>query len=664
MDERMLQMFLEEGRLIARLVHPNIVRTLEVGGDAEQDFIAMELMLGKTFAAIQDSVAARDVRLSPDIAAWTAARVADALHYAHELADEAGRPLALVHRDVNPANVFATFAGEVKLFDFGLAKVTAGDASGSHLIAGKLSYLSPEQIMQMPLDRRSDIFSLGTTLWELLTGKRLFRRVSDLDTVRAVQLGPIPDPRAVAPEIPEELARITKTALERNREHRYPTAAYLARELDAFVFTRTSPNDVTSRLAQLVDTLFPGEQKRQSGWMKPAISASIRPSTGPAGPVSMASPRRDMTGRPAPIRRPSPPPRSLSPKETTAVMPHPPPRHDGPASSSPRLPGSSPSLPTSSSPSFPASSPSSSSMPASSPTLPASRPSAPGSMPRIPASRPSIPTSSPSSPAMPISSPVVSAPPDTLPHMFEVTPRDGVPSIDPEDIFVSDPRAIGPVTPIDGTPAIHHRAMAAPPPSIKPPASIPPPSATLAGRPSWPIPTNPAPSVPPPPQRNRAPGSLREPPREVPVRPSRGPSIPPPPPSSPTELSAIAPVSASRTEIQTMPEAPAQAAPEGRKRELPIREVEPTAPTPSNARAPGAPGSLFSRPKRAPVPLPSRLKGAEAAKKTEAAPSPSISPSPSPSKKPAAPPTPATITKPPDSDTQVDVPAPPPGKRS
>ena len=289
MDERMLQMFLEEGRLIARLVHPNIVRTLEVGGDADQDYIAMELMLGKTFAAIHDAIAARDVRLSPDIAAWTAARVADALHYAHELTDESGRPLALVHRDVNPANIFATFAGEVKLFDFGLAKVTAGDASGSHLIAGKLSYLSPEQIMQMPLDRRSDVFSLGTTLWELLTGKRLFRRVSDLDTVRAVQLGPIPHPRGVAPEIPEELARITKTALERNREHRYPTAAYLARDLDAFVFTRTSPADVTARLAQLVDTLFPGEQRRQAGWLKPAINA-LRSSGGPAGPVSMAAP--------------------------------------------------------------------------------------------------------------------------------------------------------------------------------------------------------------------------------------------------------------------------------------------------------------------------------------------------------------------------------------
>lgn len=317
-DPQLVRMFLEEGKLLARLVHPNIVRTLEVGSDAEQDFIAMELMLGKTFAAIHDALVARGVRLNPEIAAWTAARIADALHYAHELTDEAGKPLALVHRDVNPANVFATFDGEVKLFDFGLAKVTAGDVSGSQMLAGKLSYLSPEQIMQMPLDRRSDIFSLGTTLWELLTSRRLFRRDTDVDTVRAVQLGPIPDPRTVAPEIPEELARIARTALERNREHRYPSAAHLSRELDTFVLARSSPADVIARLAKLVDTLFPGEQKRQSGWLKPAISSSSSRSmnavatTPRPGSVSSAS-------------RPVPPGPRHDSREMTAVMPSAPP---------------------------------------------------------------------------------------------------------------------------------------------------------------------------------------------------------------------------------------------------------------------------------------------------------------------------------------------------
>lgn len=339
LDAAYRRMFADEARLITRLVHPNIVRTLEVDCDAEQAFIAMELMRGKTFAAIHDAVAARGVRLNPEIAAWAAARIAGALHYAHELRDASGAPLALVHRDVNPANVFATFDGEVKLFDFGLAKITAKEREGSQVLAGKLSYLSPEQIMQMPLDRRSDVFSLGTTLWELLTGKRLFLRDTDAETVRAVQLGPIPDPRAIAPDVPEELARITKAALERNREHRYPTAERLARDLDAFVFAHPShPHrepvtaaDVRGRLARLVDALFPGEQKRQSGWLKPAIGGSR----------SMPAPAtlRDGTAsvRP-PSTSPSVPPRAISRTDVQRLAPSAPP----PASVPPRPSGSPP----------------------------------------------------------------------------------------------------------------------------------------------------------------------------------------------------------------------------------------------------------------------------------------------------------------------------------
>jgi serine/threonine-protein kinase len=323
-DDRLLQMFLDEGKLIARLVHPNIVRTLEVGADADHDFIAMELMLGKNFAAIHDALVQRGVRLNCIIAAWVAARVAEALHYAHELKDEHGKPLALVHRDVNPANVFATFDGQVKLFDFGLAKSTSGDRSGKQLLAGKLSYLSPEQIMQMPLDRRSDVFSLGTTLWELLTSKRLFRRDTDSETVRAVQLGPIPDPRTIASELPEELARIAKTALERNRAHRYPSTAALAKELDAFVLSRTSAEDVRERLAQLVDTLFPDEQKRQSGWLKPAItiSRSMRAVNPDAGPITARPPVVAPVSEKRSIQPPSIPPASLR-QGPTSVQPAP-----------------------------------------------------------------------------------------------------------------------------------------------------------------------------------------------------------------------------------------------------------------------------------------------------------------------------------------------------
>ena len=354
-DARLVNMFLQEGKLIARLVHPNIVRTLEVGGDAEHDFIAMELLLGKTFSAIQDEVVARGLRLNADIAAWAAARTAEALHYAHELSDEHARPLGLVHRDVNPANVFATFDGEIKLIDFGLAKATAGEMVGSPMIAGKVSYLSPEQIMQMPLDRRSDIFSLGTTLWELLTGRRLFRRDTDIDTVRAVQLGPIPDVRSVAPDTPERLALIVRTALERNRDRRYPSAAHLARELDAFVLERRSSSELKTRIAELVDTLFPGEQRRQSNWLKPAISTSssrsmkaVHPSSGVSIPPAAPSSSR-LSWSPPPSSRASVP--APSPFSARPSIPVSAPRPSMPVSShrpSVAPPSLRPSMPVSS----------------------------------------------------------------------------------------------------------------------------------------------------------------------------------------------------------------------------------------------------------------------------------------------------------------------------
>jgi eukaryotic-like serine/threonine-protein kinase len=315
-DERVLKMFLEEGKLLERLVHPNIVRTLEVGTTAEQSYIAMELMLGTTLAAMQDACISRDLRLHPDVAAWVAARVAEALHYAHELHDEAGAPLGIIHRDVNPQNIFATFRGEVKLFDFGMAKETAKNPkSAPNVLKGKLPYLSPEQIMQMPLDRRSDVFALGTTLWEFVTARRLFRRDTDPETIRAVRSGPIPDPRSVVPDVPEPLALIAKRALERNREHRYRTAADFAADLDRFL-RETGADDVPARLADLVDTLFPGEQKRQTGWLKPAILGGRMPTS-------------PMSARSAPAPAPTPPraARSTLP-DGTPTVPAPPPVHD------------------------------------------------------------------------------------------------------------------------------------------------------------------------------------------------------------------------------------------------------------------------------------------------------------------------------------------------
>ena len=277
-DDELVKMFVDEANLLARLEHPGIVRTIEVGVDNGQRYIAMELLQGMTLATVYDTCVARNLRLEPELVAWIGARIAEGLQHAHELVGDNGTPVALIHRDVNPANVFITFEGKIKLFDFGMAKTmmrtTAKTSPG--VVKGKLSYLAPEQIMQLPLDRRADIFGLGTTLWEMCTMRRLFHRESDVETVRAVHVGAIPDVRTIVAEVPASLAAIVQRSLERNRDHRYPTAADLATDLDEVAAPRAA--SAPARLSSMLDSLFPQERKKQRGWLKPAIATSRTPS--------------------------------------------------------------------------------------------------------------------------------------------------------------------------------------------------------------------------------------------------------------------------------------------------------------------------------------------------------------------------------------------------
>ena len=270
-DDELVHMFVDEANLLARLEHPHIVRTIEVGVDNGQRFIAMELLMGMTLASVYEACVRRGLRLEPDLIAYIGARIGEGLQHAHDLKDDDSNDAFLIHRDVNPANVFITFDGGIKLFDFGMAKTqmrtTAKTAPG--VVKGKLSYLAPEQIMQLTLDHRADVFGLGTTLWELCAMKRLFQRESDVETVRAVHVGAIPDVRSVVPAIPAELAQIVERALQRNRDHRYPTAAELAAALDVLAAARAP--SAPARLSAMLDSLFPDERKRQRGWLKPSV---------------------------------------------------------------------------------------------------------------------------------------------------------------------------------------------------------------------------------------------------------------------------------------------------------------------------------------------------------------------------------------------------------
>jgi serine/threonine protein kinase len=268
-NDEFLAMLLDEAQIVARLRHPNIVRYHELGRQGRHAFIAMELLSGQSLWTVWEACRARGVRLRYDVLAWIGARVADALHYAHELADEQGRPLGIVHRDVNATNVFVTYDGEVKVIDFGLAKAANRNVkTAAGTIKGKVAYMSPEQAMGAAVDRRTDVFALGATLWELACDRRLFKQDDEVKTLERVHAARVPDPTRLVAGFPPELWRVLERALEREKQDRFPTAEQLARELDAIAGPA-----VTSRVvADVMQSLFPAERARQAEWIVEASS--------------------------------------------------------------------------------------------------------------------------------------------------------------------------------------------------------------------------------------------------------------------------------------------------------------------------------------------------------------------------------------------------------
>jgi serine/threonine-protein kinase len=272
-DKRYIDMFHDEARLLVKLTHPNIIRTLEAGIEGDHTFIAMELLLGKAVADLSDELTRRGEHIPYPLAAWIGARVADALHYAHELTDDDGVRLDLVHRDVNPTNIMATYDGGVKLIDFGLAKsARRRSRSQEGIIKGKVPYLSPEQIGQRDVDHRSDLYTLGATLWEMTTGRRLWKRDTDLETVRAIAAGVVPDPTSFMPGYPEELWAIVWESLLPQSDDRFKDAAAMARDLDAFVAgSKGSRAGMGDELAGLLERAFPGEREKREAWVRDAM---------------------------------------------------------------------------------------------------------------------------------------------------------------------------------------------------------------------------------------------------------------------------------------------------------------------------------------------------------------------------------------------------------
>ena len=253
------EMFASEAEVGRRLQHPNIARTLEHGEDRNTAWIAMEYVFGFDLSMVMRRLRKRGERMGITMAVGLAREVADALSYAHALTDEFGQPLNIVNRDVSPGNVMLAFDGTVKLIDFGIAQTTIDLKSQIGSIKGKISYMAPEQVRGLPVDKRVDIFSLGTVLYEMLTGVQVFRDSGDFATMERVRRADAPPPSTHTVGIDQELDAIIARALAREADDRYPDAGELATDLAEWLAAHAVVVDAQESRARFMRTLF-GQQ--------------------------------------------------------------------------------------------------------------------------------------------------------------------------------------------------------------------------------------------------------------------------------------------------------------------------------------------------------------------------------------------------------------------
>lgn len=298
-DRKLISMLINEAKISISLSHPNIVPIFDFGLIDNQYFLAMMFVEGKDLRAVMQTALARGQRIPLAAALRIGRELLAGLDYAHNRRDQYNNPLEIVHRDVSPANIILSPDGAVRILDFGIAKVAAqiGETQAG-VLKGKFSYMSPEQARGGKLDRRSDLFSVGVLLYEMLALENLFLRENEIETLQAVRQDRAPRLSAKRDDIPRAMDRILERALQKKRRKRYPGAAEFQAEIDEFAAElRPAAGAETTR--QLLLSLFPRYERPPALPRGPELAlpgeergARLRPSRGAEPAPQPARPRR------------------------------------------------------------------------------------------------------------------------------------------------------------------------------------------------------------------------------------------------------------------------------------------------------------------------------------------------------------------------------------
>lgn len=300
-DEEFKELFKVEARIAALLSHVNIVQVFELGQHDDHLFIAMEYVHGIDLARLVQR--ARGIGEFPvPLALFITGEVLKALQFAHAYDDADGTPLHIVHCDISPQNILLSYAGEVKITDFGISRA-AIQKGNQDVIRGKYAYMSPEQVEGRQLDGRSDLFSLGIVLYELLTGRRLFKAKSRDETLSRVRRAEVPSPRAFRPEISEDLEAFLLRTLSRHREDRWADAAEMMDALSALIVReghRATSTDLAQYTREVIDAANAAAQQAaaprapRAGRALPSVPVVVLAMEASPPPRSIASPRTSL----------------------------------------------------------------------------------------------------------------------------------------------------------------------------------------------------------------------------------------------------------------------------------------------------------------------------------------------------------------------------------